>query len=169
MKSSEVYALLRSEIAPWAKAQSFKRAKPVLWTRQHGDTQTSFWLQIAVQDSWDPYAGSMFTVNFTHGSLPPRPFDRIGRLLDNEGLERLRVIQDSVISSLSRPPADYDKLHVSQQVTDWYLAKFNPIEQAYSGTEDIWLRYHEPEHVQAWGRFIVDVLPSCIQRIEHGG
>jgi hypothetical protein len=170
MKSNEVYALLREEVAPWAKEQGFRRTRSVLsWTRPHRAENLVFWFQIT-GDGWDAYAGSRFTVEFALSSEPVvytgRARQRIGRLLDDEARERLRQIQNSVISSLTLPPKDYYALHVSNMVTDWYLSKFEPIQHPYS-TSDIWLRYHDPEHVQAWGRFIVGLLPSCIEQVER--
>lgn len=164
MKSTEVYALLRTEIAPWAKVQGFKRTKSALgWTRPHGTANVDFWFQIT-RDGWDPYAGSRFTVNFT--PVTGRAFTRIGHLLDDEGRERLRQIQNRVIASLQPPPKDYYALQIDAQTAEWYRRKFRPIEHPYSSADDVWLRYHEPEHVLAWGRFLLEVLPSCIRQVE---
>lgn len=169
-KSNEVYSLLREEIGPWAKQQGFTRTRSMLsWARPHGAESIVFWFQVT-HDGWDRYAGSKFTMEFALSSQPVvgtgRARERIGRLLDDEAREGLRKIQNQVISSLSRPPKDYYALHVSEDVTEWFLSKFKPVRHAYSDIDDIWFRYHDPAHVQAWGRFIVGLLPSCIQQVE---
>ena len=38
MRSTEVYRVLREQIAPWAEAEGFKRGKSLLsWYRPHGE------------------------------------------------------------------------------------------------------------------------------------
>ena len=169
MKSPEVYSQLKSELAPWFKAAGFKRVKGLLgWSRAHSDAHIVVWCQIS-QDGWDSYAGSKFVVEF---QLSPEPVigtgrsERLASLLSPEEREEVRSIQNEVIAGLHRPPASHPTLHISQQVTEWYLAKFGPVCEPYPERHDIWFRYASPDHVARWALFIIGRLPKCIGELE---
>jgi len=171
MKSPEVYSQLKSELAPWFKAGGFRRAKGRLgWSRPHSDAHIVVWCQIS-QDGWDSYAGSKFVVEFQRS---PEPIigthharrERLAALLLPEEREEVRSIQNEVIAGLHRPPVSHPTLHVSQQGTEWYLAKFKPVIEPYPERHDIWFRYAAPEHVTRWAQFIVGRLAKCISLVE---
>jgi len=171
MKSPEVYSQLKSELAPWFKTAGFKRAKGLLgWSRPHGDAHIVVWCQIS-QDGWDSYAGSKFVVEFQRsteaiiGTHHARR-QRLASILSPEDREEVRSIQNAVIAALHRPPSSHPTLHVSQQVTDWYLEKFKPVSEPYPERHDIWFRYASPEHVTRWAHFIIGKLPKCISVVE---
>ena len=142
MKSPEVYSLPKSELAPWFKLAGFKRAKGLLgWSRPHGDAHIVVWCQIS-QDGWDLFAGSKFTVELQRSFEPViggghARRQRFALFLSPEEREEVRKIQNEIIAELRRPPASYPTLHVSQQVTDWYLAQFKPVSEPYSELHDI--------------------------------
>jgi hypothetical protein len=173
MKSPEVYSQLRSVLEPWFKSAEFKQTKELLgWSRPHGEAHTVVWFQIS-RDGWDCYAGSKFVVEFQRSPEPKvgsgGRFTRRQRLayfLSQEEREEVRVIQNGIIARLPRPPSNYPKLNVSQQVTDWYLAQFKPISEPYPERHDIWLRYASPEHVTKWADFIISKLPKFISVVE---
>lgn len=171
MKSPEVYSQLKSELGPWFKSTGFKRAKGLLgWSRPHDDAHIVVWCQIS-QDGWDSYAGSKFIVEFQRS---PEPMiggrhtgrQRFGLFLSPEEREEVRMIQNEVIAGLHRPPASHPTLHVSQQVTDWYLAQFKLVSEPYPERHDIWFRYALPEHVTRWAEFIIGKLPKCVGVVE---
>ncbi len=171
MKSPEVYSQLKSELVPWFKSVGFKRAKGLLsWYRPHDDAHIVVWCQIS-QNGWDLYAGSQFIVEFQRS---PEPViggrharrQRFALFLSPEEREEVRSIQNAVIAALHRPPPSYAYLHISQQVTDWYLAQFKPVSEPYPMGHDIWFRYASPEHVIQWAHFIVGKLPKCIGEVE---
>ena len=99
MKSPEVYALLKSHLAPWFKSAGFKRAKGFLsWSRPHGDGHVVVWCQIS-QDGWDSYAGSKFAVEFQRSTEPvvgahPARRRRLAAFLSPEEREEVRSIQN---------------------------------------------------------------------------
>jgi hypothetical protein len=174
MKSPEVYSQLKSVLAPWFKSAGFKRAKGTLgWCHPHGDSHIVIWCQVS-QSGWDEYTGSQFTVEFQRSPGPEigaggphTRRERFGFFLSPEEREEVRSIQNEVIAGLQRRPASHPSLHVSQEVTDWYLAKFKPVSEPFTERHDIWLRYASPNHVSRWAHFIAGKLPKCLEVIER--
>ncbi len=174
MKSPEVYALLRQELGPLLKSLGFKREKSFLsWSRKHDDQYTVVWCQVS-RDGWDEYAGSQFTVEFQRSKdpevgAPSTQRKRISALLSDAQREDVRRIQNTVLSSLRHAPSNHPALHVSPEVSKWYLAKFDLIADPYASGHDIWLRYAASEHVKAWAVLLATVIPQCVQSVEGGG
>jgi hypothetical protein len=89
MKSTEVYRVLRDELAPVLKSLGFKRGKEFLsWTREHDGLYTVLWCQVS-RDGWDDYAGSSFVVEFqrseaTGVGMPAKARKRINKLLADD-------------------------------------------------------------------------------------
>jgi len=171
MKSTEVYSLLRSELAPWFKSEGFKRTKELLgWSRPSGGAYTVVWCQVS-RDGWDPFAGSRFVVEFqrsadSHLGSFHATRERLGKLLSQEEREEVRRIQNSVIAELRPAPATHPWLQISPEVTAWYLKEFKPVSEPYSERDDIWFRYASPEHVSNWAKFILEKLPKCVDFVE---
>lgn len=171
MKSPEVYSQLKSELAPWFKSAGFRRVKGLLgWSRPCGDAHTVAWCQIS-QDGWDSSAGSKFVVEFQRSVEPvigkdPAIRKRIASFLTPEEREDVRSIQNAVIGELRHPQPSHPTLHISPQVTEWYLKKFKSVTTPYSDLDDIWFRYYSPQHVIQWARFITSKLPRCIREVE---
>jgi hypothetical protein len=61
---------------------------------------------------------------------------------------------------------DHPTLQISEDITKWYLAKFEPVTEPYREGEDIWFRYASQEHISQWAAFIVSKLPNCIGVVE---
>jgi len=175
MKRTEVIAQLGSELGPWFESAGFKRthqASPgmISWSRPHGDEYTTVWCQIS-QDKWDRYRGSKFVVDFqlapeTEAGALGTARKRIARMLDEEQRETVRQIQNRVISSLSKPPKTHRNLNISSEISEWYLAHFEPVAEPYPEHLDIWFRYAKPEHVSQWAQFVLQLLPECVREIE---
>ena len=171
MKSTEVYSLLKSELAALFKSAGFKRTKGLLgWSRTYGDAHTVVWCQVS-QDGWDAYAGSKFTVELQRS---PEPLiggwnarrQRFAGFLSKEEREEVRAIQNSVIAGLPRPPANHPVLHISEEVAEWYLKQFKAVSGPYLEGHDIWFRCASPEQVIRWARFIHDKIPDWINVAE---
>ncbi len=167
MRSTDVYRTARQILAPWCKARGFKRAKTGMlgWYELTDSGYLTFWLQVS-QDGWDAYAGSEFTVELQMsdqavvgtGQIRRRLFD----LLTDHELRRATDLQNTVIAKLKRPPPEYDVLHISQEIAEWNLRKFEPTSEPYTRWDDTWLRYADTEDVQTWARFLLDVLPRAV-------
>ena len=174
MKSTEVYSLLRSKLAPWFKAGGFGRAKGFLsWSPPHGDRHIVVWFQIS-RDGWDAFAGSKFVVEFQRSVEPlvgarADRRQRLGALLSAEQREQVRMTNNAVIGSLKRPTPGYAKLQISPEVTKWYLAQFQPRLEPHLERDDIWLHYASPEDVVRWAGLIETMLPGFIEAIGGEG
>ncbi len=164
MKSAEAYRVLRTHLAPIFQDAGFKRAKELLsWRRPQRGRYLVVWCQVS-QYPWDDYSGSKFTVEFQLSdeaivaakSVRRRRFPK---MLDDSGREEIRTIQNGVIASLQRPPANHPLLHL-------YLKGFQRIDQPYSERDDIWLRYGCEEHLVTWARLIINHLPSWLKQAE---
>jgi hypothetical protein len=172
MKSNEVYGLLKHRLAGELKSLGFTREKSFLsWSRHNDNLYTVLWCQVS-QDGWDEYAGSKFTVEFQRSAEPvvgSRSIQRkrIGKLLSGLQREEIRGTQNKVIASLRKPPKNHPFLSVSPDLTKSYLAKFEQDPDPYPPTQDIWLRYAKPEHVDAWATFLVGAMPQCIVAMEQ--
>jgi hypothetical protein len=171
MKSTEVYGLLKRELDPVMKSAGFRRARALLsWSRPHGDRHIVVWCQ-ASRDGWDDCAGSKFVVEFQLsreaivGADPSRRA-RIGRLLDDRDRDAARSLQNAVISRLRRPAPSHPKLHVSENVTKWYLASFEPVREPYAAGHDIWFRYASADDVLNWAKFIAEHIGACVRQVE---
>ena len=171
MKSTELYALLKSDLGSWFKSADFKRTKGFLsWSRSRGGASTVVWFQ-ASRDGWDAFAGSKFVVEFQRSAEPdpgahPARRMRIASLLSAPAREEMRALQNSVIASLTPPPDSHYALHVSENVTAWYRKKFVLDDLPYSDGDDVWLRYAAPDHVREWSRFLLQHLPACVASAE---
>lgn len=171
MKSPEVYACVREELAPVLKALGFKREKALLsWAREHDGQHTVLWCQVS-QDGWDPYVGSKFVVEFQRSTsstvgAPASKRARINKLLTDEQRAEVWSLQNRVIGGLTTAPRTHPTLHVSPDVTKWYLAKFERVAAPYRVTDDVWFRYAELGHVKSWAKFVCRVLPSCLEAVE---
>jgi hypothetical protein len=171
MKSPEVYAAIREKLGPQLKFMGFKREKALLsWSRPRGGQHTVVWCQVS-RDGWDDYAGSKFVVEFQRSQSPEAGAPSTGRarlvrFLTNSQRAEASRLQSQVIADLSRPPSTHPMLHVSPDVSRWYLDKFEPLRGVYGPGEDLWLRYAKPEHVQMWADFLCGVIPACVEAAE---
>jgi hypothetical protein len=173
MKSTEVYRVLREEIAPWAKAEGFRRGKSLLsWYRPSGELYLVFWFQVS-QHGWDDYAGSEFVVEFQLSRSPEVGWQqlrraRLAHFLGADALKELQVTQNAVIRALPKPPSDYWILQ-DPRLRDWYLRMFEPVSKPFSPTDDVWLRYHAAADVTRWGQCVLRHLPECISEAASWG
>jgi hypothetical protein len=174
MKSTEVYRLLRQQLAGELKSLGFKREKSFLsWSRHKDNLYTVLWCQVS-RDGWDDYAGSKFTVEFQRSAESvvgsrSNQRKRIGKLLSDRQREEVRSTQNRVIASLRKPPKNHPFLAVSPELTKSYLAKFAQDLDPHPPTQDIWFRYARPEHVDAWATFLMRAIPQCVNAMEQSG
>jgi hypothetical protein len=170
MKSTEVYKVAREVLAPWFKEHGYKRLGVgwLGWYRPVDDRYLSVWLKVTI-DGFDAYAGSQFAVELrllTRPEFEPGTtldLVRLPALLSQGQREELRRLQNEVLAKLPKPPPGYWKLDLGGGPNVWYLQQFEPVTEPYAYT-DIWFRYHDAEDVRMWARFILGVLPECIDR-----
>ena len=172
MRSTEVYRVSREVLAPWCKAQGFRRARSALlgWYKSADDQYLAFWLRVS-QEGWDPYAGSKFTVELQLSERPELGYGllrlRLLELLTDLELAEVWRMQNLVIAKLGKPPTDYRALHIDDDVREWYLQKFEPVAESYTRSDDTWLRYADEEDVRMWAQFLLRSLPGAVERFHQ--
>ncbi len=89
------------------------------------------------------------------------PGFRFCQLLDDEGRERVRAVQNAVIRRL--PPAPVQALRMlDDRARDWYLAQGRQVTAAYEPDHDIWFRYRDERDLDAWFRLLPVLLPGVL-------
>lgn len=172
MRSTEVYRTLRGVVKPWCKSAGFQKGTGGMlsYHRRVSPGHETFWFQCS-QWGWDAYTGSQFTVELQRASKwAPGNGDlrsRFARLMTRDELERVRRLQNLVISRLTRPPRDH-WIHdddVDADLRRSYFESFDPIELPHR-TDDVWLRYRDEADVRRWGDFLLPLLPSLLERFD---
>ncbi len=179
MKAAEVHKIIRDAWGPWFRLQGYKRLKSGIagWFHPVDSMYTTLWVQIDWH-GWDPYAGSQFAVNLQLSLKPETWTGMLNRrlpqiltedqpkLLTDEQLEEVRLMQNHVIAKLRRPPPDYYVLHIDDDVNEWYLGNFEPITEPYKHSDDVWFRYGDEEDVRMWAGFVLAILPTALPNFE---
>jgi hypothetical protein len=89
------------------------------------------------------------------------PGFRFCQLLDNEGRERVRAVQNAVIRRL--PPAPAHVLRaLNERARAAYLAQGRQVTAAYDPDHDIWFRYRDERDLDAWFRLLSALLPGVL-------
>ena len=90
------------------------------------------------------------------------PGFRFCQLLDDEGRERVRAVQNAVIRRF--PPAPARALRtLDDSARDWYLAQGKQETVAYGPDHDIWFRYRDERDLDAWFRLLPVLLPGVLR------
>jgi hypothetical protein len=173
LKPKEVYSQLKLTLAPWFKAQGYKRAKCQLgWYKQIGDCYIVVWCQLD-RNGFDRYEGSSFILEFQKsldllvGAFPAYR-KRFALFLSDPEREEVRRFQNEVIASFRHPAKSYYE-QLPENLIESYLRRFNKIEKPYHKQNDIWFRYTNLEHIDYWAKFILKKLPVCIDEVSSIG
>jgi hypothetical protein len=167
MKSTQVYAIIREIIGPWAKSAGFKRGTGGMlsYVRSADDLFHTFWFQCS-QDGWDDHTGSKFTLEFQESTMPEVGSAgtrvRFFRLLTLDDREQVRSTQNSVISRLSKPPRGHWAHGLEGDTKKWYFSKFELVREPYRETDDVWLRYGQDSDVRQWAELLLQQLPRLL-------
>ncbi len=94
------------------------------------------------------------------------PGFRFCQLLDNEGRERVRAVQNTVIRRLPPAPARVLRM-LDDRARDWYLAQGQQVTAAYSTQHDIWFRYRDERDLDAWFRLLPVLLPGVLEAVQQ--
>jgi hypothetical protein len=132
MKSTEVYAIIRTILGPWCKAHGFKRTSGGIlgWYKPIGD----LFLVLSFQcfpSGWDSLTGSKFIAEFQISDRPSIGAGirrkRLPDFLDDEQREQLIVRQNAVIAKLNPPRPDHMLFKLPQPLIDMVLDEFKPV------------------------------------------
>jgi hypothetical protein len=155
-------------LGPGFAAAGFERREAsagALWQRPAGHEFIVGWVQPTRSPDASGWYGSRFIIEFRRGA-PPRagvlgPGSRFCQLLDDEGRERVRAVQNAVIRRL--PPAPVRVLRMlDERARDSYLAQGRQVTAAYGPDHDIWFRYRDERDLDAWFRLLPVLLPGVL-------
>jgi hypothetical protein len=155
-------------LGPGFAAQGFERREAsaaAVWQRPAGQEFIVAWVQPTRNPDASGWYGSRFIIEFRRGA-PPRagvlgPGFRFCQLLDDQGRERVRAVQNAVIRRLPPAPARVLRL-LDEPARDWYLAQGRQVTAAYDPDHDVWFRYRDERDLDAWFRLLPVLLPDVL-------
>jgi hypothetical protein len=94
------------------------------------------------------------------------PRVRFCRLLDDDGREQVRAVQNAIIRKM--PPAPS---HITGQLTgsilDWYLSQGHEVTSPYSPTDDVWFRHRDTHDLADWFELLPVLLPTALGELRQ--
>lgn len=147
-----------------------KGASIAAWQRSARQEFVVAWVQPSRSPDAFGWFGTKFTIEFRRGARPSvgvsGPGLRFCRLLDDEGREQVRDIQNAVIRRM--PPAPAHVFHqLEADSLSWYLDQGREVATAYSAREDTWFRYGDEHDLDAWFRLLPILLPGVLQAVRQ--
>jgi hypothetical protein len=160
-------------LGPGFSAEGFERraaSAAALWQRPAGQEFVVAWVQPTRSPDASGWYGSRFIIEFRRGAQPRTgvlgPGFRFCQLLDDEGRERVRTVQNAVIRRM--PPAPAHVLRtLDEHARDVYLAQGRQVSAAYGPDHDIWFRYRDERDLDAWFRLLPALLPGVLYAARH--
>jgi hypothetical protein len=158
-------------LGPGFAAAGFDRREAsaaAVWHRPAGQEFVVAWVQPTRSPDAFGWYGSRFIIEFRCGAQPRagvlgRGF-RFAQLLDDEGREQVRAVQNTVIRRLPPVPARVLRT-LDDRARDWYLAQGKQVTAAYSPDHDIWFRYRDERDLDAWFRLLPVLLPGVLDAV----
>jgi hypothetical protein len=139
-----------------------------VWQRPAGQEFVVAWVQATRSPDAFGWYGSRFIIEFRRGAQPRAgvlgPGFRFCQLLDDEGREQVRAVQNAVIRRL--PPAPAQALRaLDERARDRYLAHGRQVAAPYGPDHDIWFRYRDERDLDAWFRLLPVLLPGVLDAV----
>ena len=158
-------------LGPGFAAQGFecrRASAAAIWQRPAGQEFVVAWVQPSRRPDALGWYGSKFIIEFRRGAQPRAgvmgPGFRFCQLLDDEGREQVRAVQNAVIRRM--PPAPARVLRMPHDRTrDWYLAQGRQVAAAYGPDHDIWFRHRDERDLDAWFRLLPVLLPGVLDAV----
>jgi hypothetical protein len=141
-----------------------------VWQRLAGQEFVVAWVQPTRHPDASGWYGSRFIIEFRRGAQPRSgvlgPGFRFCQLLDDEGRERVRAMQNAVIRRL--PPAPAGVLRtLDEGARGVYLAQGRQVAAAYGPDDDVWFRYRDERDLGAWFRLLPVLLPGVLGSVRR--
>ncbi|MGD0555823.1 MAG: hypothetical protein ABSA93_12665 [Streptosporangiaceae bacterium] len=168
-----VHRMAVAALGPGFAAQGFERrvASPAAtWHRTADQEFVVAWVQPTRNPDVHGWYGSRFIIEFRRGAEPRAGVlgsgFRFCQLLDDEGREQVRAVQNSVIRRL--PPAPARVLRtLDDPARDRYLAQGKQVTAAYSPAHDVWFRHRDERDLDAWFRLLPVLLPGVLEAVQR--
>jgi len=160
-------------LGPGFAAAGFERRVPsaaAVWQQPAGQEFVVAWVQPTRSPDAFGWYGSRFIIEFRRGAQPAAgvlgPGFRFCQLLDDEGRERVRAVQNAVIRRL--PPAPPRVLRLlDDRARDRYLAQGKPVTTAYGPDHDVWFRYRDERDLDSWFQLLPLQLPAVLGAVRR--
>ena len=160
-------------LGPGFAAGGFESREPsaaAVWRRSAGREFVVAWVQPTRSPDALGWYGSRFIIEFRRGAQPRPgvlgPGFRFCQLLDDEGRERVRAVQNAVIRRLPPAPARVLRM-LDDRARDWYLAQGRQVTAAYEPDHDIWFRYRDERDLDTWFRLLPGLLPGVLDAVRR--
>jgi hypothetical protein len=160
-------------LGPGFAARGFDRREisaSAIWHRPVGQEFVVAWVQPTRNPDVHGWYGSRFIIEFRRGAEPRAgvlgPGFRFCQLLDKEGREQVRAVQNAVIRRLPPVPARVLRT-LDDRTRDGYLAQGKQVTAAYSLQQDIWFRHRDERDLDAWFRLLPVLLPGVLDAVQH--
>ena len=141
-----------------------------VWQRPAGREFVVAWVQPTRSPDASGWYGSRFIIEFRRGALPRAgvlgPGFRFCQLLDDEGRERVRAVQNAVIRRLPPAPARVVR-SLDERARAVYLAQGRQVTTAYSPAHDVWFRYRDERDLDAWFGLLPALLPGVLGAVRR--
>jgi hypothetical protein len=158
-------------LGPGFAAQGFecrRASAAAIWQRPAGQEFVVAWVQPTRSPDPLGWYGSRFIIEFRRGAQPRSgvmgPGFRFCQLLDDEGREQVRAVNNAVIRRLPPAPARVLRM-LDDRRRDWYLAQGRQITAAYGPDHDIWFRHRDGHDLDAWFRLLPVLLPGVLDAV----
>jgi hypothetical protein len=155
-------------LGPGFAAEGFEHrgaSAAAVWHRPTGQESVVAWVQPTRSPDASGWYGSRFIIEFRRGTQPRAgvlgPGFRFCQLLDDQGRERVRAVQNAVIRRLPPPPARVLRT-LGEPARDVYLAQGRQVTAPYAPDHDIWFRYRDERDLDAWFRLLPVLLPAVL-------
>jgi hypothetical protein len=140
------------------------------WARPAAEQFIVCWVQPSRHPDSFGWYGTKFTIEFRQGNKPAvavsGPAVRFCSLLDDDGREQVRAVQNTIIRRMPPPPA-----HATSQLTgntlDWYLFQGREVTTPYSPHDDIWFRHRDTHDLADWFRLLPALLPATLNQLRR--
>ena len=160
-------------LGPGFAAAGFERRVPsaaAVGQQPAGQEFVVAWVQPTRSPDAFGWYGSRFIIEFRRGAQPAAgvlgPGFRFCQLLDDEGRERVRAVQNAVIRRL--PPAPPRVLRLlDDRARDRYLAQGKPVTTAYGPDHDVWFRYRDERDLDSWFQLLPLQLPAVLGAVRR--
>jgi len=138
--------------------------------RPSGEQFIVCWVQPSRHPDALGWYGTSFTIEFRRGARAAvavnGPAFRFCRLLDDDGREQVRRVQNAIIRRIPPVPA-----RVAGQLTgptlDWYLSQGHEVTTPYTPAHDVWFRHRDAQDLADWFELLPALLPTALSELRQ--
>jgi hypothetical protein len=168
-----VHRQARAALGSGFAADGFGRLKSTsiaAWARPAADQFIVGWVQPSRDPDASGWYGTKFTIEFRRGARPAvavnGPIFRFCNLLDDDGREQVRAVQNAIIGRMPPPPADAVS-QLTGNILNWYLSQGRQVAAPYGPMDDVWFRHRDMQDLADWFRLLPALLPAALAELRR--